>query len=236
MDMRFDVVRVNGALLAAKLTQIVRALHSLLVPPVVILVALEASPLGKFFRRSLCAMAFLAGRDAGKENVRRLVTRRHLCVARFAGHHAMRIMAEFRTRHPSRGDVRLRNLRKRPSRSGQRVALFAGLAPEQVFRFFHPEPNPFPCVAGDPNQRWSFRNLPIEAHALAYLSGMRGNVFRKAFLKKCVHNLRFVVRNLLFREALIEVEQVARCAVLDEFWRCHIGGVVRGSHSRHVAG
>src|SRR6266436_1310881 len=170
---QFSGFCVGCSSLAAKLTQVVRALHSLLVPPVVILVALEASPLGKFFRRSLCAMAFLAGRDAGEENILGLVTRRHLCMARFAGHHPMRIMAEFRMRHPSRGNVRLRNLWKRPSRSDQRVALLAGLAPEQVLRLFYAEPNPFPCVAGHPDYGGFFRNLPIEAYRFVNLAGVR---------------------------------------------------------------
>ena len=84
---------------------IILALHALLVPPVVILMAFKATPLGKFLRRSWLAMALLAGLDAGEENIRSFVARGSLCVAGFAGHHAMRIVVEFRMRHPSCGDV-----------------------------------------------------------------------------------------------------------------------------------
>src|SRR5882724_3698607 len=60
-----SAMRNSHAGLAAKLLQVVLTLHSLLVLPVVILMAFKASPLGEFFGRSLFAMTFLAGLDAG---------------------------------------------------------------------------------------------------------------------------------------------------------------------------
>src|SRR5258706_3636199 len=74
---------------AAKLLQIVNSLHTLLILPVVVLVAFEAASFGEFFRGTLRAMALLTGCNTGHKNIRRLVARRCFRVARIARHHAM---------------------------------------------------------------------------------------------------------------------------------------------------
>src|SRR5882762_1788158 len=202
-----------------KLVHIILALHGLLVPPVVILMAFKATPLGKFLGRSLFAMAFLAGLDAGEENIHSFVGRSGLCVAGFAGHHAMGIVVEFRVRHPSWGDVGLRDLWEWSGAHSECVTLLAGFAPEQILRFFHPESHPLARVPRHPGHCGSFGNLTVKADRFVNLPRMGSDVFRKALRKERVYGVRLVMRNLFLRKTLIEIEPVTSSAIFHESWR-----------------
>ena len=203
---------------ATKLVHIILALHGLLVLPVVILMAFKSTSLGKFLRRSLFAMALLAGLDAGEENIRSFVARGGLCVAGFAGHHAMGIVVEFRMRHPSWGDVCLRDLREWSGADSECVTLLAGLAPEQIFRFFHPESHPLARVPRYPGHCGSFGNLTVKTDRFVNLPRMGSDVSGKALLKERVDGVRLVMRNLFLRKTLIEIEPVTPSAIFHESW------------------
>src|SRR5882724_11431385 len=143
----------------------------------------------------------------------------------------MRVMTKLCMGHPACCDVRLRNLRQRPSPGVERVAFLAGLAQEQVLRLIYAEPDPLSRVPRNSNRRGFFGNLTIESYGFVNFAGMRGDVFSKSFLKKYMDDIRLVVRNLFLAEALIEIQQVTRGAIFREFRRNHIRRMLRGSHS-----
>jgi len=96
-------------------------------------VALEAARLGGF---GPGMVAGTAGRNARQKQVRTLLAGQCSGMAARARHQFMLRVIEFRVRHIASRDVRWRDFRqRRVSSTYKRVALFAGLAPQQLFRF-----------------------------------------------------------------------------------------------------
>ena len=81
--------------------------HVLLIPPVVIAVALETSPLCRPCALTALPVTSAAGLNSGNIDVRSLLTLRDGVVAASALHHAVRLMIEFCVRKPSHGNNRL---------------------------------------------------------------------------------------------------------------------------------
>ena len=134
----------------------------------------------------------------------------------------MRVMIEFRARHPADGNIGSSDFRQRclPGEI-QGVTLLAGFTPQQILGFSGPLR--YPAGGRKHPEGWSNRFLRDVAIGIARNSQfirVRGEVFLKFFYDKSVDDFRFVMGDA-FGKAFVKLQEMAGRACLREFWRCH---------------
>jgi hypothetical protein len=108
--------------------------------PIVVRVAFEAARLG-----AVCSgmVALLAGADAGDEDVFRFLARACIRVATVATRQAMFIVIKDSVLEPAHSGIRFCDRGQSGVRTGcERMALFAGFGPQQLFGFRYARVNP----------------------------------------------------------------------------------------------
>ncbi len=146
-------------------------------------------------------------------------------MTRSARHHAMRTMIELGVLKPAHRNIRWRDLRQVTTAGLQDVTLLAGFGPQQPFRIFGAELDPF---RGIPRDLWDTnprRQLPVGRFDLMNRRWIRGYVLGEGLRKKSMHCFRLVMRDLLVTETWIELERVAGGAMTGEADGRHIAGM-----------